>query len=239
MPDPNSPQEIAKACQRVQSQIQVLTAQRDQLRRMERKMNVKLDELSSVGSGGGGGAPLRMKLDAILPKYLRPGNVGDINEVAWDMSYPVDFSFGANPTLVPTSGATSSFSVSQEAGFLLLGVAVDLNNIVAGFGFATNPFQMTIRDNQSSRQLNDSPIPLPAIGSYSKPSLLPVPYLLLPNASVSVVLSTWLPTGASITTTWNGKIQVIFKGLRVRVDDQSQILSFVYDGSDDMAYGLR
>ena len=164
-------------------------------------------------------------LKAFLPSYMMPGNVGQINKVTWPFWEVVTFDFGVNPTWSNATRQTKSFQVTQEAGFLLTGVSRKSYgyNIASDLG----PLQVELRDRQSSRQFNDRPIPLQMFGKRSRPSVLPTPMLLLPNAFVDVIATSWLTT-STMTTVGTGKFDLVFHGYRIRVEDQDKVLSTIF-----------
>lgn len=168
--------------------------------------------------------PLRKHLEAFLPPYMIPGNVGDVNQVTWPFWEVVSFNFGTNPTWSPTTRQTQSFQVTQEAGFLLTSISRK------SYGYDTStdlaPLQFEIRDRQSSRQLNDRSIPIQMIGKRSLPTVLPTPMLLLPNAFVDITMTSWIT--ASMATTGTGRIDLVFHGYRIRVEDQEKVLSTIF-----------
>ena len=98
------------------------------------------------------------------------------------------------------------------------------------YGYSTSselaPLQVEIRDRQSSRQFNDRPIPMQMIGKKSRPTVLPTPLLIMPNAFIDVTVSSWL-TGSQATV-GSGKMQFSFYGYRIRVEDADKVMSTIF-----------
>jgi len=169
---------------------------------------------------------LQKKLKDVIPPHMQPGNVGGYNKITWPFWFQVDFNFGANPSWSQASRQTSSFQVTQEAAFLLTQVTKKHTGYDTSSALA--PIQIELRDRQSSRQLNDRPIPLQMFGQNSKPTILPTPMLIMPNAFIDVIASSWVPAGETMTTTGDGKFQLSFFGYRVRVEDADKVLSSIF-----------
>lgn len=220
---------IHDTCAKLQTQISELLQQRAAIRAHEQDLKIReyaLSQEPQIKNGGGSAADLRSYLAKVLPAHLMPGNVGELSQIAWPFYFPVDIDFGVDPVLTSTSRVVSSFQVTQEASFLLLNVQTNAEDQgVAGFG---GPYQIDIRDNQSSRQFNDQPIPVQMLGRFSLPASLPTPLMFQPNASVTLTMTTWLPAGETLNTIGSGRFQIMMSGLRVRVDDSGQILSSIF-----------
>lgn len=168
---------------------------------------------------------LKQHLQNLLPPGMVPGNVGHINEVVWPFFHLLTFDFGTNPTYNTNSTRQiQSFQVTQEACLLLTKITRK------AFSYDTAgekaPLQITLRDRQSTRQLNDRPFPLQMLGKKARPTVLPTPYLLMPNASLEVEMTSWVP--ADMTTTGSGKHQIVFEGYRIRIEDQDKVLSTIF-----------
>lgn len=168
---------------------------------------------------------LEQELHGKLPSYLKPGNVGSFNKVTWPFWSLVSFNFGANPTYGPTTRQTQNFQVSQEAALLLMGITRASEDYTVASELA--PLQIDIKDRQSSRQFNDIPIPLQAIARNGQMSALPTPLLLMPNAFIDVVASSWL-TAAAAAAVGTGKFTLTFFGYRIRTEDAGKVLSSVF-----------
>lgn len=166
---------------------------------------------------------LKDQLARKLPSYLMPGNVGNYNGVTWPFWFNVDFDFGANPTYGPNTKQTRNFRVSQDGAFLLQ--AITRNSFSYNQAGELAPLQLRIVDRQSTRQLNDAPIPIQAIGHKSRPSIMPTPYLIMPSAQMEFELTSFLL--ADQVTVGSGRHQLTFFGYRVRVEDFENVLSTV------------
>lgn len=168
---------------------------------------------------------LALSLQKIIPRYLEPRNIGQIDSVMWDFFFPLTVDFGTDPTYDETSRRTATVQVSQESAFLLVGISRSYqNNGDAGFGA---PLQVTIRDNQSSRQFNDTPIPLQNIGLKGQPTKLDTPLLLQPNSRISLEVSSWLD-GDQLVTTGSGVHEFVLYGMRVRDVNNLKVLSSIW-----------
>lgn len=215
--------------QAMNDQINQLLSIREDLRNEERGLNSRARTLSTqplVKQEN-----LRQSMGSYIPPHLMPGNVGPLNSVLWPYWFPVDFDFGADFTIV--GGQTSqvqNFRVDQEAAILLVGVARQADSYTTAGHLG--PWQLTIRDNQSSRQFNDSPIPIQMI-SYAagQPTRLPTAMLLMPNATIACTLSTFLPLGVNQPTTGSSHQQFSFFGYRVRIEDTEKVMGSVFQPS--------
>lgn len=188
------------------------------LRRIEKSLRKQYKGENQMSS-------LHDKLKAFLPSYMMPGNVGQINKVSWPFWEVISFNFGVNPTWSNATRQVQSFNVTQEAGLLITGITQK----TYGHDNSTDlaPLQVEIRDRQSSRQLNDRAIPLQMFGKRSRTSVLPTPILFLPNAYVDVIMTSWLTT-STMASVGTGKIDLVFSGYRIRVEDQEKVLSTVF-----------
>lgn len=166
---------------------------------------------------------LREQLASKLPSFLMPGNIGGYNKVTWPFWIPLTFDFGTNPSYGPNTRQSQSFRVSQDGAFLLQ--AITRNSFSYDDAGELCGLQINLIDRQSTRQLNDQPIPIQAIGHKSRPAIFPTPYLLMPSALMEVEVTSWFP--GTQATTGNGKHQFIFFGYRVRVEDFENVLSTV------------
>jgi len=201
--------------------------QRKEIRRLEKKMR-KEHKMTQAKFGVGAieGDPSRLKksLKDYLPPHMVPGNVGGYNKVTWPFWFQMQFDLGTNPTYSSATRSTSSFQVTNEAAFLLMSISRKSYSYSTAGELA--PLQIEIRDRQSSRQFNDKPIPMQMIGVKSRPSVLPTPMLIMPNAFIDVTLSSWLTS--SMATTGSGKFQFSFFGFRVRVEDADKVLGTIF-----------
>jgi hypothetical protein len=64
------------------------------------------------------------------------------------------------------------------------------------------------------------------IGKKSRPTILPTPLLVMPNAFIDLTMSSWVPV--SQATTGSGKFQFSFFGYRVRVEDADKVMSSIF-----------
>ena len=201
-----------------------------ELRRLEKGLRAReqaLASMPSLGSGGNGNA-LENSLKSFLPGHLVPGNVGSLNTVTWPFWFKTDHDFGAIVAITSETRNTASFQVSQESGFLLM--AISRTATVNNASGAKGPWTVEIRDRQSSRQFNDTPVPFQMLGTRSCPTLLPTPMLIMPNAFIDVTMSTWLSPGVSqpVPVPNQSKFQIVFHGQRVRVEDADTVLSNIF-----------
>jgi hypothetical protein len=200
--------------------------QRKEIRRLEKKMRKehKMDSRYGVGALGGDPAKLKKNLKDYLPSHMVPGNVGGLNKVAWPFWFQINFDFGNNPTYDLATRQVQSFQVTQEAAFLLM--SITRKSYAYSTAGELAPLQLEIRDRQSTRQFNDKPVPMQMIGIKSRPTVLPTPMLMMPNAFIDLTLSSWSPTPQ--VTAGSGKFQFSFFGFRVRVEDADKVLSTIF-----------
>lgn len=165
---------------------------------------------------------LKETLQGLLPPELIPSNVGSLSEVTWGFSYQVDFELGENLTFDHNFRASKNFKVNNEAAFLV--TRIYRKTMDADQAGNAAPLCINFRDLQSSRQLNDNPIPLQAIPSKGYYLELPVPFLIYPSASLELELTSWLPSGVSLPTEGNNYQGFTLYGARVRIKDQNQVI---------------
>lgn len=190
-----------------------------------RRKALSTQPLVSTGQG------LRKSLDGILSASLAPQNVGQINKVAWPFYYTVDFDLSTTPDwpdLTSNTRLTSSFQVSQEAAFLMMGIFRHANDYSDGGDLG--PLTIEYRDRQSSRFFNDSPIPIQMFGKAGYVTYFPVPMILLPNAFFELIMSTHLAAGITQATPpgATGKHTFTIMGYRIRIDDAKKVLSSIF-----------
>jgi len=175
-----------------------------------------------------GGGRLKQELKKVIPAPLMPQNVGHLNNVMWHFDFSANINLGVNPTISSATNATGSFQVSQESAFLFMSLwrSTDDYNEVGDLA----PLQIEIRDRQSSRFFNDTPIPLQNIGKKSWGSYLPTPMIILPNAFVDVIMTSWLEPGINQVAAGpsTGFHQFTFGGYRLRVEDAKKVLSTIF-----------
>lgn len=195
-------------------------------------MNDKLDELKREvrriernyrrNSGGSSQMGLYEELKAKLPASLMPGNVGTVDNVTWDYTFPVTFNLGTDPVIGPGFRVTQFFQVQQEAAFILKNVAWTANTQNAFLA----PLSVELRDRQSSRFFQNTPIPVQAYGDRYLPTQLDSPLYIAPNAFVDITLTTWIPT--SVTLVGPISFTFSFRGVRIRVKDAADVLGNVF-----------
>lgn len=206
-------------------QIQELSKNLKDQNRANQSMKRRLEALSStpvVKDAGG----LSQNLQAILPPELLPGNVGQLNNVAWDFFFELTLDLGTNPSITSNTRVSDSVQVTQESAFCLTGIYRHANNY--GDSGDLGPLQITIQDLQSTRFFNAAPIPIQAIGQKGRPTVLPSPLLFMPNAKIQVEMTSWLANGVTQTTLGSGLHKIILEGFRVRVEDAANVLSNIY-----------
>jgi hypothetical protein len=211
-------------------QIQEVLDQLKQVKNATNNLKARQNALSSQPVATAGGH-LKQALSSILPPHMMPKNVGHMNHVQWPFNYQVDFDLSTTtgwPNITEATSQTQSFQVSQEAAFLATGISrhADDYNDAGDLG----PWQIEIRDRQSSRFFNNAPIPIQMIGIEGHPTVLPTPFLILPNAFVEVTMSNFLDTGVTqnMDPDASGKHQFSFWGFRLRVEDAEKVLSSIF-----------
>ncbi len=221
--------QLNQYCAQMAHAINSLSAQKDRLSQEDQNLGARMRALSKQAQvGNESPRSLEHNLKRILPAHLYPGNVGKLDAVAWPFYYSVNFDFGTNPTLSNTTRAVQGFQVTQEAAFLLLGITFNFQDQQSEAGFL-GPYTLEIRDRQSSRQLNDEPIPIQTMGTNSVPTKLPTPFLVMPNANVDLIVSTWLTAAdGNLVTVGESALQFSLSGLRIRIDKARNVLSTVF-----------
>lgn len=163
----------------------------------------------------------------VLPFWMAPGNVGDINRVIWPFWFTTQM-----VQIGPNSQVPSGFSVTQEASFVALSYtkSVFVRTTVpainyqyldpeapAGAGQATG-LSFTLTDNTSTRQFIDKSLDTDQVGAPRFPTALPAPLLILPRSNISVnyINSNTVNTFVCFFT---------FFGYRIRIEDAYEIRS--------------
>lgn len=169
---------------------------------------------------------LQQELLRKLPLDMQPGNVGNLRKVTWNYWFNLNIEVGSDPTWSNTSKYTGQFQVDADAAFLLLWIA--RKSYSDGTAGENAPIQLVLKDTQSSRQFMEPnyPLPLQSIGTKSRPTILPTPFLLLPAAVLQAEITSWVP--APQATVGDGNIQLTFFGYRIRMDNPEKIFSTVY-----------
>jgi hypothetical protein len=197
---------------------------RRNLRQKERNMAAQNKYLSSTAAVSNNGDGLRAAIEKFLPKTLVPRNVGNLKEVTWPFWYPLEFDFGTDPTYNINTRQTKTVQVSQESAFLL--TSISRGHVEQSAASQDAPLQLTIRDNQSTRQFNDLPIPMQMIGTQGELTELDFPLYFRPNATISIEMTSWVPT--DFATTGDGRTQIMLHGFRIRNTDVSKVLSNIF-----------
>lgn len=206
--------------------IDELKAYMHKLRKDEKTLIMREKALASEFQiPAGNPQKLKNKMVHGLPSHLVPGNVGNLYDVTWPFWYTVNFDFGTDPTISTSLRDTKSFSVSQEAAFILLGISRSSDEATSTAG-AYGPWQINFQDRQSSRKLNDLPIPFQMLGSKANITPLPTGYLIMPNAFIDVEMSG--SNTIPFVTSGEAKHQIMFHGVRIRVEAADKILSTIY-----------
>lgn len=213
-------------CEEMQRMVETLLRDRQRLRKKEEVIKIREAIFQSVPVINSENGSLESSLRRVFPPELRPTNVGEITNIAWDFMIPVDFDFGQNPVFTAATRQERVFTVSQEAAFIVNEISVAFGDN-SGASFRA-PLAVNILDVQSGRLLNDNPIPIQALGRLSNPSVLPTGYLIMPNGRIKLEMSCFLEDGVSMPTIGEGTLQVMLHGLRVRVQDLSRVLSTVF-----------
>jgi hypothetical protein len=198
-----------------------------------RQMASKLVRKSGFGAASGGGQAsgaeaLAEKFNRGILSGFQPGNIGDINQVIW----PFMFLF-ESPDIAPGQSLTTSFSVSQEAGFLWRSTSAQVFRKTGPDYSYIDPFLADesinsanglvfgFKDAQSSREFNGRALQdISTLGNANFPSVYPSTIFLLPNQTMQIILS-----NQNATETFKGFVTVT--GYRVRVPNAQQILSTV------------
>lgn len=210
----------------VVAEINTLRALLQEERKREQNLKLRYNTLSQVPVvAGNNPKSLKEHLEQILPASLVPANVGNIDSVAWPFWYQFDFNFGVNPTLSTNLRQTQSIQVTQEAGFLMMGISRDSEETsLAG---SLGPWTIeSIRDRQSSRQFNNQPINFQALGEKSNLTVFPTPLLFFPNAFIDITMSCFQQTPNPVIG--NAQHQISVFGYRVRMGDDQRILSTIF-----------
>jgi hypothetical protein len=201
-----------------ENQINQIISERREIRKLERQFRRNNMESKM--------ADLKSQIDSKIPAYQRPSNVGKISAVTWPYFHNAAFDFGVNPTWSTATKLTRSFQISQEAAFLLAAIGRDSADSNSGGDAA--PLQFEIRDRQSSRVFNDRPVPIQNLGKKYRPTILPTPMLMYPNAFVDVTMTSWLLPGDNMASVGNGHFDIYFFGYRIRVEDLGKVQSTIF-----------
>ncbi len=217
----------SQSLQAANHQIEQLLAVRETLRAQERSLNARARALSNQPAINN--VDLRQSLGSFIPPHLMPGNVGPLNSVVWPFWFPVDFDYGDDYTIKGggLDPQNQTFQVTQEASLLLIGITRQANSYsTAGH---LGPWTITARDQQSSRQFNDTPIPIQQISRFGgQPTKLPTAMLLMPNARFEVQMNSWIPADTNQVTEGSTHQQFVFFGYRIRIEDAEKVMGSIF-----------
>jgi hypothetical protein len=176
---------------------------------------------------------LRDNLANSLPKNLVPSNVGELEQLVWNFEYPLRLSLfdGVNSILLANKIYEMTEQVGQESCFILTGITrsfTSFNNYGKGL-----PAKFLIRDRQSSRQIMDKPISLAHVAHSGKVLKLATPYLFMPNARITVELSSMLGSNMTFLDPINqlpvdAELEITLLGVRCRTSDVKRIIEAMY-----------
>lgn len=179
-------------------------------------------------TSGQGAQSLTQKFDTGILAGFKPGNIGEINNVLW----PFYYQFAAED-MIPGSANTFSFSVTQEAAFIMRQISHstfrkvdDAYEYIDPFFYdesanSPNGLYFTLEDAQSSRVFNGrQPKDVSLLGNANFPSIYPSTVFMLPNQTMLLNLF-----NTSATETFRSFVTVM--GYRVRVADAQNILSTI------------
>jgi hypothetical protein len=171
-------------------------------------------------------------LKNMLPDYLVPGDIGDVNKVIWPFWFT-----NITPELPAAVGglqsqATGTVTITQEAAFIMTAVmkSVFIHDTVANTFTYVDPNQpgqdgltpglsMTLKDAQSSRVFMSNPIDFDTVGDGIYPLELPTPLMFLPN---SVIQTQLFNSSGFAYVPW-----ITFLGVRCRIEDAQRIMSLI------------
>lgn len=190
------------------------------------------DAPGQAGGGGNGGAALQEKFSSGILSGFRPGNIGDINSAIW----PFWFQFNSGD-IVPGQSLVRSFSVTQEAGFLIRQISHSTFRKVAGVYSYIDPFyfdessnspnglRFSLEDASSSRNFNGpQQKDISMLGNANFPWIYPSTVFMLPNQTMLLNLSN---TTNVVGTNETYSTFVTVMGYRIRIAEAQNILSTV------------
>lgn len=207
-------------------QIDLVKAYKQELRKRERGLRAREEALSSEFQVPGSVENLKSQLMSGLPMHLMPLNVGSLKEAAWNFFYSTRFDFAGLSQLNRNIRETRSFQVSQEAAFIITHVSQNFTQgptVAAGLA----PWAIQFEDRQSTRKLNNQPMPIQTFGDRGLPTKLCTPFLVLPNAFLDVTLTCEVEQPYAIAPS-DVNLEVMFIGIRMRIDQADKILSTIY-----------
>ena len=195
------------------------------LRREEKNVIVrnKYLQMQPMISQEGG---LKTNLQRVIPSHLMPVNVGQLDEIMQPYHFRVSFDFGTDPEFTPTTNLKDTFQVSQNMGFLMIGMSRTWKSAEwAGF---KAPLQIDyIRDAQTTRQFNNvNPIMLNNIGYRGLPTMMDIPVYFTPNSVVEVSMSSFV--NKDWQTTGNGYQEIMIEGYQIHEKNVQAVLDAIY-----------
>jgi len=175
-----------------------------------------------------GAEGLNQKFDQGILSGFKPGNVGEINDVIW----PFFFQF-STADLVPGASDVYSFSVTQEAGFLLRQIShATFRKVGTDYEYidpfyfdessnSPNGLVFTMEDSSSSRVFNGRVSEeVSMLGNANYPKIYPSTSFMLPNQTMLINMN-----NTNTVETYRSFVTVM--GYRLRVSDAQKILSTV------------
>lgn len=212
----------------VQAEMQRLNNLKRALRDREKSLDARRAYIGSGGAVANNNVKtLQGSLQALLPNYMVPGNVGGLNEVTWPFYFSINIDFGANPTFSSNTYAKGSFQIDQEAAFILQSITRTHSTNAAGQAATMNaPIQIDLIDRQSSRRFSNDPIPLQMFGTESLASILPTGMYIQPNAFLDVSANGIMEDGQQFNG--SGQFTLTFFGYRIRTEDAGKVLSTIF-----------
>lgn len=223
MPDVNT--ELLAKLQHLEKTVAVQKAMND---RKEQELKVLESRIRQGLEPNGSVQELERNLGRSKANFLVPGNVGDINKVQWGFWFSTPFI-----RVDPGVNFRTQFTVTQEAAFTFM----SMTKAVYDFDDATNEItyidpdepalgesqglSYLIRDAQSSREFFNIPQSMDMVGNPRWPTVLPTPYMFLPNSIVEFNIINNHPTNIYIA-------QISLFGYRLRIENSQNILSTVY-----------
>ena len=223
MPDVNT--ELLQRLQQLERSVAVQKGMND---RKEQELKVLESRLSQGLQPNGSVQQLQSNLGKSKANFLVPGNVGDINKVQWGFWFSTPF-----VRIDPGVNIRTQFTVTQEAAFTYMSMTkavYDLDTVTNEITYIdpdepalgdSQGLSWILRDAQSSREFMNIPQSLDMVGNPRWPSVLPTPYMFLPNSIVEFNLINNHPTNVYIA-------QVSLFGYRLRIENSQNILSTVY-----------
>lgn len=168
---------------------------------------------------------LEMEMKNKVPDVTASG-IRDVNKVIW----PFLFSSGFLETSPTIQFAEKNITVTQEAGFVILGMIKQVfkKNGTGDYTWINvrenasqiKDLYMTLSDPQSGRNFHRDPISVENIGDSLFPTKFLARPLILPNSSINVKVY-------SQSTSENYFTNISFFGYRVRIEDAQEMLGLV------------